>query len=67
MSRGSGRHRRGALEQFDYFSRKAAELRQADLAETPAERSRHEEQARAYDKIIAVLQREEQRGARGII
>lgn len=54
------------MEHFDYLSRRrAAELRQADLAETPDERNRHEEQARAYAKIIAVLQREEQRSMRG--
>ncbi|MGE4322565.1 MAG: hypothetical protein AB7E60_05990 [Sphingobium sp.] len=40
--------------------RKQAALNHAGLANCPVEKRRHEEQARAYSKIIAVLRREQQ-------
>ncbi len=49
------------MSQFDYLDRRRkAELNHADLAICPMERTRHEEQARAYAKIISVLRREEE-------
>ncbi|QNG47566.1 hypothetical protein H3V42_08205 [Sphingobium yanoikuyae] len=49
-----------AMGRFDYLNRRRlAELKHAELAENPAIRARHEDLARAYAKIISVLQREE--------
>ncbi|EPR16190.1 hypothetical protein M527_22080 [Sphingobium indicum IP26] len=49
------------MDRFDYLARrKQAELNQAALAVCPVEKNRHEEQARAYAKIISVLRREEE-------
>jgi hypothetical protein len=48
------------LGRFDYLNRRRlAELNHAELAENAAIRARHEDLARAYAKIISVLQREE--------
>lgn len=47
------------MQPSDYLMRRQnAELNQAQVATCPAKRSRHEEQARAFGKIIAVLDRE---------
>ncbi len=49
------------VDQFNYLNRrKEAELNHAFLATCPVEKTRHEEQARAYAKIIAVLRREKE-------
>ncbi|WP_176595012.1 MULTISPECIES: hypothetical protein [Sphingobium] len=49
------------MKRFDYLDRRRqAALNHADLAICPVERRKHEEQARAYAKIIAVLRREEE-------
>lgn len=54
-----------AMGQFDYLNRRRqAELNHADLAVCPDERTKHEEQARAYSKIISVLRREEEVSSR---
>lgn len=48
------------MSQFDYLNRRRqAELNHADLAVSPDQKRKHEDQARAYSKIIAVLRREE--------
>lgn len=44
--------------------RRQAALDHADLATCPAERRKHEEQARAYAKILSVLSREQAAAAR---
>lgn len=47
------------MESNAYLTRRQnAELNQAMVATCPEKRSRHEELARAYGKIIAVLNRE---------
>ena len=47
------------MSQFDYLRRRLqAELNHADLAACPDQKRKHEEQARAYSKIISVLRRE---------
>ena len=49
------------MDRFDYLDRRRqAELNHADLAMCPVKRRKHEEQARAYSKIISVLRREEE-------
>ncbi|WP_176594457.1 hypothetical protein [Sphingobium sp. EM0848] len=49
------------MDRFDYLDRRRqAELNHADLATCPDEKRKHEEQARAYAKIISVLRREEE-------
>ncbi|WP_198147461.1 hypothetical protein [Sphingobium chungbukense] len=49
------------MDRFDYLDRRRqAELNHADLAICPVEKRKHEEQARAYSKIISVLRREEE-------
>ncbi|EQA96890.1 hypothetical protein FHS51_001370 [Sphingobium wenxiniae] len=45
--------------------RRATELNHAHVATCPRKRNQHEEQARAYGKIIDVLSREQQDAARG--
>lgn len=53
------------MNRFEYLDRRRqAELNHASLTICPAERSRHEEQARAYSKIISVLRREEETSMR---
>lgn len=48
------------LGRFDYLNRRRlTELNHAELAENSAIRAKHEDLARAYAKIISVLQREE--------
>lgn len=47
------------MQPTDYLMRRQnAELNHAMLETCPEKRSRHEQQARAYGKIIAVLTRE---------
>ncbi|WP_375195881.1 hypothetical protein [Sphingobium sp.] len=47
------------MGRFDTLTRRRqAELNHAALAICPVEKNRHEEQARAYAKIISVLRRE---------
>ncbi|WP_242126573.1 hypothetical protein [Sphingobium sp. Sx8-8] len=48
------------MDRFNYLDRRRrAALNQADLAICLVEKRKHEEQARAYAKIMAVLRREE--------
>ena len=54
------------MESNAYLTRRQnAELNQAMVATCPEKRNRHEELARAYGKIIAVLDRESTREQTG--
>lgn len=49
------------MSRFDYLDgRRQAELNHADLATCPEEKRKHEEQARAYAKVMSVLRREKE-------
>lgn len=53
------------MGRFDHLDRRRqVELNHAALATCPVEKNRHEEQARAYAKIISVLRREEEASLR---
>lgn len=48
------------MDQYHYLSRRRqAELNHAKVTACPLERGKHEDLARAYDKIISVLRRQE--------
>ena len=50
------------MDRFEYLDRRRqTELHHADLATCPTTRRNHEDQARAYSKIIDVLKREAQK------
>lgn len=53
------------MPRMDHVNRRRqAALDHADLATCPAEKRKHEEQARAYAKILSVLSREQAAASR---